>query len=313
MSEREERLALLERYHPHWPHSFRWETKATLARFALGLLEGSTWFEERSADGALLALAGRQELPWDSEKLGLRAARVAFIVPADSPIDRARFARRVVHSSQQEGFGYLFTRVDGREYPAVQACEHAGFATVDAILSQYVEVASAPRVPAPDGVSFREATAEDAALMSELVDATLHHSRFHGDPLVGFQRAREIYREWGANSVRGLNELTLIAELEGQAAGFISVKDNKAARSELGWGYGRVELVAVLERHRYRGLGPALFGALYERCPARGWDRLGIGSQIGNMAAVHAFMNAGFAPGDALFSMRWRVDDEWQR
>ena len=40
MADARERVTLLERYHPYWPHSFRGETPANIARFAHGLLEG---------------------------------------------------------------------------------------------------------------------------------------------------------------------------------------------------------------------------------------------------------------------------------
>ncbi|MFO0555092.1 MAG: GNAT family N-acetyltransferase [Polyangiaceae bacterium] len=304
----DERLALLERY-PYWPHPPRGASRAAIARFALGLLEGSEYVDERAPDGSLSASAARQRLAWDTEKLGLASARVAFIVDPASSMDRDAFTARAVADARDAGIGYLFTRIDAAELPQVQACEKAGFVTVDAILSQYLEVAHAPRVEVATGITIREATASDAALMSDLVDATLSHSRFHADPKVGPARGRELYREWGANSVRGLNELTLLAEVDGTPVGFLSVKDNKAARPAFGWGYGRIELVGVLERARGRGVVTALTAALIEVSPRFGWERLGIGTQISNVPAIRAYQKAGFVPGDAIFSMRWRVDD----
>ena len=303
-----EALDLLERF-PYWPHAPRDASARQVAEFAAGLLRDGAHHIARAAEGRAEALWVRQDLPWDSEKLGLKSARATFVVAPGSE-RAAALCESAVEAALREGYGYLFTRVDARDLATVQACEKAGFVVVDAILSQYIDLPRAREMGAtPEGLSLREGGPQDAPALQRLVDATLLHSRFHDDPKVGRERGRELYREWAHNSVHGLNQFTAIASIEGVDAGFLTVKDNAGAREAFGKGYGRIELVAVDARFRGQGVVGALTDFLIAACPRLGWERLGIGTQTWNVAAIRAYQRAGFTPGDAIFSMRWRADD----
>jgi len=304
----DELLSLLTRY-PYWPHRPRASSVEQHAAFARASLQGAELVRHHRGS-ILVAAVARQTLGWDTEKLGVPSARLSVIVDPDSVEVTASIVGEALASATSAGFGYLFTRVDARELATVQHLERAGFRTVDAIVSQYLRVGVQPGVSAaPSGIAVREATAADAALVEEMTDATLTQSRFHSDPLVGVEKARAMYREWARNSVSGLNELTLIAEVDGVPAGFLSCKDVRGAREAYGYGYCRIELVAVLEAFRGTGAVQALTANLLARCPAHGWALCGIGTQISNATALRAYGKAGFTPGDAIFSMRWRADD----
>lgn len=294
---------------PFWPHAPRGVPAERVAAFAAGILQPGRISEARSPTDTLDGFLVRQDLPWDSAKLGLKAARVSLAWRTPSVCNP--LCKRAVDEAKQDGYEYLFTRVDARDLEAVQAFEKVGFVVVDSILSQYIDVTRAPKpgVPAA-GVLVREADASDADLMEMLVSATLTRSRFHDDPRVGPRRGAELYREWARNSVRGLNDYTVISTVEGVAAGFLSVKDAPAAKSGLGFGYGRIEIVGVLDGFRGKGLVQAMTDRLVRDSPRMGWQRLGVGTQIWNVAAIRAYQKAGFAPGDAIFSLRWRLDDE---
>jgi GNAT superfamily N-acetyltransferase len=302
-----ERLALLERY-AYWPHPPRGATREQVARFAFGSLTQATWTEVRSAT-RLEAAVARLHLAWDSEKLGVPGARIACIVPDDAACSPSAPIRAALADARTAGYGYLFTRVDAAELRTVQALEAAGFQTVDAIVSQYIRIPDAPPsfVP-PAGVHIREATSDDADSLATITDASITMSRFHCDPWVGLERARALYREWARNSVRGLNDYTVVAEIDGGPVGFLTVRNVPGAKEAFGFGYGRIELVAVLEGHRGRGIVHAMTARLVADCPSKGWGLCGIGTQFSNVRAIRAYAKAGFAPGDAIFSMRWVQD-----
>ena len=294
---------LLERY-PTWPHRPRRATSSQVAHFARLVLEGATLTEVRSA-ARLEALVGLHPLAWDTDMLGVKTGRMTFVVPPDAACDRRETAREAVAAARDKGYASLFTRVDASELDTVQALEAAGFETVDAILSQYLWVSEAALPSSP--IEVRSASRDDSALLGDLTDATMAQSRFHSDPRVGAARARSIYRQWGQNTVLGLNDLTLICEVDGEPAGYLSAKDVKASRAAFGWGYCRIELVAVLERFRGTGLVAAMTARLIAECPSRRWDLCGIGTQIGNIRAMRAYAKVGFAPGDSILTLRWRA------
>jgi dTDP-4-amino-4,6-dideoxy-D-galactose acyltransferase len=294
---REALRALLERYR-HWPHAPRDVTPQQIAAYALSTIPASA--ELIIAPDAGTAL---YETPWDTRKLGVRAGRVALVAP--SPAGAAPVVAETLARAEAQGFGYLITRVDANDLAAVQTLEAAGFQIVDAILSQYLRVPAAPPAAADPAIPVRPVRPDDAAALGAIADLSFHHSRFHDDPFIGAARARRFYHDWVESLAHGLNTLTLVAERDGAVVGFLSCLDFTGARGAYGWGYGRIELVAVHPDARGAGVVPALTARLVAESPALGWSLLGIGTQIGNLAAIKAYQRAGFTPGDAIFTLRW--------
>lgn len=295
---------------PYWPGLPRGNSSEEVANYAEALLSGATFDQ---GPGFFVA---RQPLPWDSEKLGVLAGKLSCVFSEGPSADgRAPFEERsgrlreAVLRAKAEGFGYLFLRLDAGDNATIMAAEQAGFVMVDAIYTQVMECAWLTPPP-PNRVVIREATSADAALMGDLVDDTIRYSRFHADPKVGMDRARAIYREWGENTVKGLNTLTLIGELDGEAAGYVSLKTNRLATTTFGKGHVRVELVGVRPRFRGQHVVQALTAECVRRASEFGWDELAVGTQISNVTAIRAYQKCGFRPGDAVVSLRWRADDD---
>ena len=295
---------LLERYGA-WPHTPQGTSRAQTATYALATLKGAEQVVElRSAD-RLEAVAAVQGLPWDTARLGVESGRVAFVRADDAMPSHAELVRATLAHTSARGLRYLFTRVDAAELGLVQALEAAGFVTIDAILSLYCMVDGRPGGTPPPEIRVREGGKSDAGLLEHITDASIRFSRFHCDPWIGMARARELYREWARNSVDGLNDITLIAEIGSEPAGYLSCREFHGAREAFGWGYCRVELVAVLEKFRGRGVVPALVVRLLDECASHGWGRCGVGTQISNVGAIRAYTKAGFQPGDAILTLRW--------
>jgi dTDP-4-amino-4,6-dideoxy-D-galactose acyltransferase len=291
-------LKLLDRY-PYWPHVPRGVSATQVARFAEATLRGGVvTFGDA---GAIVRL----DAPWDTEQLGVRAGRIVPVIPPESAPGAAQLVAASLADADRDGYRYLITRVDAGDVATVQHLEAAGFRIVDAILSQYLRVAEAHAPPPSPGVSIRAVKVEDGDALARTADESFTQSRFHCDPFVGLARARALYRMWASNLARGLNDLTLIAEVDGDMVGFLSVKSVPCAPEAYGFGIGRIELVAVKESHRGRGVVRALTARLVELAPGRGWALLGIGTQASNVRAIRAYQRVGFTPGDSIFTLRW--------
>lgn len=292
---REALRALLERYR-HWPHAPRGVTPAQIAAYALSTIPAAA--EIVTATGAGVAW---YETPWDTEKLGVRAGRLVPVAPGAG---LATVLDEALRRATAAGFGYLITRVDANDLQAVQTLEAAGFQIVDAILSQYLRLPATPP-PARPELAVRPTRPDDADALAAIADLSFAHSRFHDDPFIGAERGRRFYHDWARSLAHGLNTLTLVAERGGAVVGFLSCLDFGGARGAYGHGYGRIELVAVHPDARGAGVVAALTARLIDECPRHGWQLLGIGTQISNIAAIKAYQRAGFTPGDAIFTLRW--------
>ena len=298
---------VLVRY-PYWPHAPRGSTPEQVATFAVASLAGGSvhgWPD----DAAPRAFAVVHETPWDSQKLGVRAARLSLIVPPDAADGAAPLLAGVIAAADADGVGYVVARLDAGDVHSTQVLERQGFVLVDAILSQYLAVGGAPPAPPSGAVAVRTAQAADAARLEELSDECFTMSRFHWDPWIGIARARAIYREWARNIASGQDDVDLVAELDGTIVGFLSCKDVPGMRAAYGFGQGRIGLVAVAAAARGRGVVGAMTSELVARAPSFGWDLLGIGTQIANVRAIRAYQRTGFAPGDSIVTLRRRPGD----
>jgi GNAT superfamily N-acetyltransferase len=297
-------LELLERF-PSWPHAPRGAAPSQVARFAASILGGARligWPDDERPR----AVAALHDAPWDSEKLGVASARLFVVVPPDAADGTAALLDRALAAADAAGARYLVTRIDAGDVHVVQALEQRGFIVVDAILSQYLRPAESPPIAAPPDVHVRAAIPADGPALAALADESFTMSRFHWDPWIGPERGRAIYREWAHNIARGLNDVNLVAEIDGGVIGFLSCKDVPQARPAYALGYGRIELVAVAPPARGRHVIAALTARLVAECASaeRRWDLLGIGTQIANVRAMRAYQRVGFAPGDSIFTLR---------
>lgn len=294
-------VELLERF-PKWPHAPLGARPAQVAQFASAVLQGST-FHGWPDDHSPRAVVALQSAPWDSEKLGVPAARLFAIVPPDESAAASQLLSRVLEYADRAGLRYLVSRVDAADLGAIQAMEKSGFVVVDAILSQYLDPRTAC-APSSSELQVRFAEPGDAEALAEIADECFTMSRFHNDPWIGGETARGIYRDWARNIARGLNDLNLVAVSDERVVGFLSCKDVPAARSTYRQGYCRIELVAIAPLARGRGGVAAMTRRLIDEAPARDWQRIGIGTQVANVQAMRAYQKVGFVPGDSIFTLR---------
>jgi len=259
-------------------------------------------------EGAVLAFSSAA---WDSEHLGVQVAKVAFVVgPATSQALDAVVSAALA-SAMQQGHQYLVTRIDAADLPLVQALERQRFQLIDVLLTQYLSVtpfeSKLPGAPQASGsLLVRAAGTDDAPMVGKICAESMVSSRFHADPFVGPDRASRVFADWGRNLILGGQaDVTLVAEEGGEVAGFLALREVAASRESLGFKYARIELTAVREGSRGRGVFQALFERAREIALHRAWALLGVGTQVNNIAAIRAYQKAGFSAGESAFTLRW--------
>ena len=133
------------------------------------------------------------------------------------------------------------------------------------------------RRSASSAVGIREATPADAAPISEL----LGELEYPSTPEQAAERLGRIAED--------PSTLVLVAELEGEVAGFGALHvQNLVERDDLGF---EVAGLVVGERFRRRGVGEALMAALEEEARARGGEVMVLNTAH-RRADAHAFYEA---------------------
>jgi len=263
-------------------------------------------------DGTTTGLALIHSLPWDTEQLGVPSSRMTLLLAKGDDrtrnMDLARtLAGVAVDRLRERGDRHVSIRLDARELPAVQAVEALGFRMVDGIQRFVFDLAGA-QVPTWDeaAVPVRDAVEADIPALRELSANGFVYDRFHNDPVIPSETADRLYGVWIENAILGKTGCAvLVAECDGEPAGFFLLGEDTSAPELLGEGVGTLVLITVSGRFRRRGVARTLSWASLRRLGERGNRFCEVGTQIANRPATAVYLDAGFRLAGTQLSLRW--------
>jgi dTDP-4-amino-4,6-dideoxy-D-galactose acyltransferase len=247
------------------------------------------------ASGRVEALAQWELLPWDTQMLGFVAARISALYrrPGQTALTlQQELLQRVLQEARGAGVRYLTIRIPAGDIAAIEQLENLGFRMVDGILNFG---RSLDDLATESGaLAVRASEPQDIPALREIAGASFSIDRFHSDPVIGKDKADEVERAWVENSCQGLADCVLVAEVDGEPAGFTTLKLDRMAESKLGTKVGVVVLVAISPRHRRRGLAKALSLSSLRWFRAAGCRWAEVGTQAANIDAARVYQAAGF-------------------
>jgi len=253
--------------------------------------------------------AGFKILPWDSEQLGIPAARLEYLVAigsyAEQRLTKDKLLESVMGVARDRGVWHLSTRVDSSDLSSLHAFEEAGFITVDGILTFACDLSVHHPAPAGGDFTIRQATADDAAETGELACHAYEFDRFHSDPFIDSQRADELHATWVRNSCNGVAaDAVLLAEDESGILGFVTCALNRKSQKGSKGLVGTIVLVATAARAQGRGVGRAVTMAAVEWFRAQGCTEVEVGTQMRNITASRLYQKCGFTLVGSSISLR---------
>jgi ribosomal protein S18 acetylase RimI-like enzyme len=224
---------------------------------------------------------------WDSEVLGLRAAKLTFSAKPSKDY------QPLVELLKSSGFEYVTARIPLSERERAMALTAAGFRQIDSIVTFAIE---GPAKPPESGV--RLATAVDAERVGELAAESFTLSRYFTDPILSQAQGRRAMSEWGRNSCKGkAADAVWIVEEKSQIAGFITCK--KRGKT------GVIVLVAVRAQSAGKGIGAQLVRQACKWFLDQGIHRVEVQTQSENTAAIQLYSKEGFSEFSRSITLRW--------
>jgi dTDP-4-amino-4,6-dideoxy-D-galactose acyltransferase len=248
-------------------------------------------------------------LPWDSEQLGVTAARIDYLV-AEGSYDQQRqvkkaLLKQVLAGAQARGVEHLSVRVDASDASSLHLLEESGFITVDAILTFALDLNSHPSAELTNDFGIRLATAADAEPAAALARNSYLHDRFHCDPSITKSRADELHATWLRNSCTGkAADAVILAEDAAGLLGFVTCAVRRDTADRLGRTVGTIVLVAAAARARGRGVGYAMTMAALEWFRQQGCKIVEVGTQLRNLTASRLYQRCGFRLAGSSVSLR---------
>lgn len=223
-----------------------------------------------------------------------------------SPLDTGRFgfvcARAHVTSAnlqdvllfcRDQSVRLLIARCDAADLAAAQAMERAGFQLMDTLVYCQCDLIRSA-IPEDFGHiavrPFREGEADAVVSVAE-ASFTGYISHYHADPRIASGQATAIYGDWARRSCldRTVAEAVLVGDLEGEVAGFITLRMNSPRE-------GEVLLSAVHRKEQGQGLYRSLLVAAMGWCAERGARRTLVSTQLANVYVQGVWSRLGFEP-----------------
>jgi GNAT superfamily N-acetyltransferase len=293
--------------HDSWPKADLLNFTCERVRGALGNEDGATWVALQH--GQARGFACLTMLPWDSDQLGMRAARVDYLI-AEGAYDeqlqvKELLIEQVLLEAQDRGVWHLSARVDASDLSALHVLEDAGFITVDGILTIARDLATHKSIEPPQDFQIRLATPDDTERVSDLARTAFIYDRFHADPFISTERANELHATWLRNSCTGkAADAVMLAEDRTGLLGFMTCALQRDTRKKLGRMVGTVVMAASAEGARGRGVGYATLMAAIDWFREQGCEIVDSGTQVRNIPCLGLFQKCGFRIVGSSISLR---------
>jgi len=294
-------------HHDHWRAPSLLDFTCERVHDALGNEEGATWVALRQ--NQVHGFARLSVLVWDSEQLGMSAARIEYLVADGSYHQQRQIKEKLLEQALVEahdrGVWHLSARVDASDLSGLHVLEEAGFITVDSILTFALDLARHKPVEPSKDFQIRLATARDAERVAELARTAFIYDRFHADPFISRERAGELHARWLRNSCTGkAADAVLLAEDKTGLLGFVSCALLPDTGKRLGRMVGTIVMVASAESARGRGVARATVMATVEWLRQHGCEIVESGTQVRNIPSMGMFQKCGFRIVGSSISLR---------
>lgn len=293
--------------HDHWPEAKHLALTCERIKGALGSANGAAWIAEQQ--GQARGLACLTMLDWDSDQLGMRAARIDHLI-AEGSYDEQRQVKealleQILLEAHDRGVWHLSVRIDASDLSALHVLEEAGFITVDGILTIALDLERHRSIKPPDYFKIRLATPNDAESVADLARTAFIYDRFHADPFIRAEHANELHATWLRNSCMGqAADAVVLAEDDTGLLGFITCVLNPDTGKQLGRMVGTVVMVASAERARGRGVAYHTLMAAVDWFREQGCEIVDSGTQVRNIPCLGLFQKCGFRIVGSSVSLR---------
>jgi len=220
-------------------------------------------------------------LDWDSKIYGKRMC--AFVGKA--PLQK-KSLERALKQARTRGFEFVCAKAKTGDFKTVHLLEEAGFKLVDVTVTFTAVIHHSPFT-----IHHSPSTIQDIKFLKKIAEESFMHNRFFNDPKLPKAKTKLLYAEWVKNACRDKKAKVLVARNKnGAPIGFCICK---IARPTKGKPIGYIDLIAVSQKNRKKGIGQDLIKAAF------GWfskrvNIVEIRTQAKNAAAIKSFQRAGF-------------------
>jgi hypothetical protein len=192
--------------------------------------------------------------PWDTKVVGGPVAVIKYLVGTgadDSPV-LGQLLDEVLRHAASRGIDLLTCKVQPLQFAAIHALERHGFLLMDTLLDFFFDFSRTPfdKITPPqrlDRLHVRTTNPEDLPELLALTEIAFakHFGRYNADPKMPAGTGTKVYQEWVRSSFNGAADWILIAEVNGQIAGYSVWKKASALEVKHSFDIARCTLAGI--------------------------------------------------------------------
>lgn len=221
-----------------------------------------------------------RRLDWDSAFFARNIARLTVERLTE---DTAAQARAWCECNRIDCLYFL---ADATDPTTVSSAENNGFHLMDVRLTLERQLKDIPPT-SPIPCAIRLGTALDGLVLGPIASQSHRDSRFYYDPHFPRSRCDALYQTWIEKSLNGYADAVFVAELDGEAVGYLSCHLPSPTAGQIG-------LFAVGSNGRRRGLGRNLVHESLRWFASKGALRVTVVTQGRNLSAQRLYQGCGF-------------------
>jgi len=224
--------------------------------------ECSTAFASHAED-RINGLVLYGDSPWDTKVVGEPVAVIKYFVRTGEDDSRVldQLLNELLQHATSRGIHLLTCKVQPLQFAAIHALERHGFLLMDTLLDFLFDFTRMPfeKISPPQRLGelqVRLANLEDLPELLALTETAFakHFGRYNSDPKMPAGTGTKVYQEWVRSSFSGAADWILIAEVNGQIAGYSVWKKASALEVKHSFDIARCTLAGIHPEFFGRGL-----------------------------------------------------------
>lgn len=229
-----------------------------------------------------------EKIEWDSNFFKRKIGMLR-----DIPSDETDL-KKLLLDAKNDGFSYVYCRVDTTEVQKVQLFERCGFYICDVGVTWKISLrdkeASIRRLGfTPLGMKLsngiKMATLQDVVELKNMAKGLFHESRFYNDPFYTQREADALHRAWVENSIKGVMADAVFFV---KKSGFVTCK-------QVDENNGVISLIGVIPSKRRSGIGSILVEKALEWFHTQGVSTVRVRTQAYNTTAMNFYRGLDFS------------------
>lgn len=249
-----------------------------------------------------------RELPWDTELFGIKMGEVLLNLDNHENTFTPDKLRNTLELARQHSYTFLLCQLDAHCQEITASLVSQGAKIGDTLVTLELNLKELPEgsVPAAATVVSEDtvgvsvlpkrqiiaACPGDLPVICHIAAESFSHSRIFQDTRFDPTKARHFYPKWIQDSFGTIERIYILKDItsNNNISGFISLQYHEDVRRIV------IRLIAVDQNQRGSGYGQAMMDWLIREAITKGFQRIQVGTQTSNAAALHLYEKNGFRP-----------------